>query len=309
MPVSSQQIGQVRAFNRDYTRRIGVLRDGLLDSPYSLTEVRVLYELAHRRGVGAAQLAADLDLDRGYLSRLLKRFGRAGLLRREASPADRRRQQLMLTAAGRKAFAPLERRSQQQVRQLLSGLDQHRLGAVLDAMQLIQSNFAGSAASAASQPIRFRAHRSGDIGWVIARHGELYASEFGWTDQFEALVAQIAAEFLQRFDATRERCWIAERAGRRLGCIFLVAAGRRTAKLRLLLVEPEARGAGLGRELIARCVQFARTAGYRRIVLWTQQSLLAARHLYIQAGFEKISQQPHHSFGHDLVGETWELKL
>jgi DNA-binding MarR family transcriptional regulator/N-acetylglutamate synthase-like GNAT family acetyltransferase len=306
MPVSARQIGLVRAFNRDYTRRIGVLRDGLLDSSYSLTEVRVMYELAHRRGVGAAQLAADLELDRGYLSRLLKRFERSGLLRREASIRDARRQHLGLTAAGRKAFAPLERRSQQQVRRMLSGLDRQRLHAVLDAMQAIQVNLTGSTPLAR---IRFRAHRPGDMGWVVARHGELYAAEFGWTEAFEALVARIAAEFVQKFDAARERCWIAERGGRRLGCIFLVAAGRRTAKLRLLLVEPEARGAGLGAELVTRCVRFARAAGYRRIVLWTQQSLSAARRLYIQAGFAKSAQQPHHSFGHDLVGETWELLL
>ena len=306
MPVSAHQISLVRAFNRDYTRRIGVVRDGLLDSAYSLTEVRVMYELAHRRGVGAAQLAADLELDRGYLSRLLKRFERAGLLRRQASSKDARRQHLALTAAGRKAFAPLERRSQQQVRRMLSGLDAVRRHVVLEAMQAIQMNFA------APQPpsrIGFRSQRTGDMGWVIARHGELYASEFGWNEEFEALVAKIAAEYVQKFDAARERCWIAERGGRRLGCIFLVAAGRRTAKLRLLLVEPEARGAGLGRELIARCVQFARAAGYRRIVLWTQQSLSAARRLYIQAGFAKTAERPHHSFGHDLVGETWELAL
>jgi DNA-binding MarR family transcriptional regulator/N-acetylglutamate synthase-like GNAT family acetyltransferase len=304
--VSPDDIGLVRAFNRDYTRRIGVLRDGLLDSPYSLTEVRVMYELAHRRGVGAAQLAADLELDRGYLSRLLKSFERAGLLRRKPSAKDARRQQLALTAAGRKAFAPLERRSQQQVRRMLSALDRMRRHAVLDAMQAIQLSLA------TPQPlsqIRFRSHRPGDMGWVIARHGELYAAQFGWTEEFEALVAQIAAEFVQKFDAGRERCWIAERAGLRLGCVFLVAAGRRTAKLRLLLVEPQARGAGLGRELITKCVQFAREAGYRRIVLWTQQSLAAARHLYIQAGFAKTSEQPHHSFGHDLVGESWELML
>jgi DNA-binding MarR family transcriptional regulator/N-acetylglutamate synthase-like GNAT family acetyltransferase len=306
MPVSAQQIGLVRAFNRDYTRRIGVLRDGLLDSAYSLTEVRVMYELAHRRGVGAAQLAADLDLDRGYLSRLLKRLERAGLLRRAVSAEDARRAHLALTAAGRRAFTPLERRSRQQVRRMLSGLDTPRLRAVLDAMQAIQTSFAGPQPPA---QLRFRSHRAGDMGWVIARHGELYASEFGWTQQFEALVAQIAAEFVRKFDGARERCWIAERGGRRLGCIFLMAAGRRTAKLRLLLVEPEARGAGLGRELIARCVQFARDAGYRRVVLWTQQSLSAARHLYLQAGFAKISERPHHSFGHDLVGETWELAL
>jgi DNA-binding MarR family transcriptional regulator/GNAT superfamily N-acetyltransferase len=306
MPVSARQIGQVRAFNRDYTRRIGVLRDGLLDSRYSLTEVRVMYELAHRRGVGAAQLAADLDLDRGYLSRLLKRFERSGLLRRKASLRDARRAHLGLTAAGRKAFAPLERRSQQQVRRMLSGLDRQRLHTVLGAMRAIQVNLAGAPPLSR---IRFRAHRPGDMGWVVARHGERYASEFGWTAQFEALVAQIAAEFVQKFDAARDRCWIAERGGRRLGCIFLVAAGRRTAKLRLLLVEPEARGAGLGRALIARCVRFARAAGYRRIVLWTQQNLSAARRLYIQAGFAKTAEQPHHSFGHDLVGETWELAI
>ena len=306
MPVSARQIGLVRAFNRDYTRRIGVLRDGLLGSPYSLTEVRVMYELAHRRGVGAAQLAADLDLDRGYLSRLLKRFERSGLLRREASIRDARRAHLGLTAAGRKAFAPLERRSQQQVRRMLAGLDRQRLHAVLDAMRAIQLNLAGPPPLSR---IRFRAHRPGDMGWVVARHGELYASEFGWTEAFEALVAQIAAEFVQKFDAARERCWIAERGGKRVGCIFLVAAGRRTAKLRLLLVEPQARGAGLGAELVAKCVRFARTAGYRRIVLWTQQSLSAARRLYIQAGFAKTAEQPHHSFGHDLVGETWELLL
>jgi DNA-binding MarR family transcriptional regulator/GNAT superfamily N-acetyltransferase len=306
MPVSARQIGLVRAFNRDYTRRIGVLRDGLLDSPYSLTEVRVMYELAHRRGVGAAQLAADLDLDRGYLSRLLKRFERSGLLRREASTRDARRAHLGLTAAGRKTFAPLERRSQQQVRRLLAGLDRQRLHTVLEAMQAIKLNLAGAPPLSR---IRFRAHRPGDMGWVVARHGELYASECGWTAQFEALVAQIAAEFVQKFDAARDRCWIAERGGRRLGCIFLVAAGRRTAKLRLLLVEPEARGAGLGGALIARCVRFARAAGYRRIVLWTQQNLSAARRLYIQAGFAKTAEQPHHSFGHDLVGESWELAL
>jgi DNA-binding MarR family transcriptional regulator/GNAT superfamily N-acetyltransferase len=306
MAVSPDDVGLVRAFNRDYTRRIGVLRHGLLDSPYSLTEVRVMYELAHRRGVGAAELAADLDLDRGYLSRLLKRFERRGLLRRQTSSTDARRQHLALTGRGRQVFAPLERRSQQQVRHMLSALEPTRRHVVLEAMLAIQLSFAER------QPLselHFRSHRPGDMGWVIARHGELYASQFGWNEQFEALVAQIAAEFLQQFDAGRERCWIAERAGRRLGCVFLVAAGRRTAKLRLLLVEPEARGAGLGRELIARGVQFARDAGYRRIVLWTQRSLSAARHLYIQAGFANTAAQPHHSFGHDLVGETWELKL
>jgi DNA-binding MarR family transcriptional regulator/N-acetylglutamate synthase-like GNAT family acetyltransferase len=311
MSVSPAEIDLVRAFNRDYTRRIGVLRDGLLDSPYSLTEVRVMYELAHRRGVGAAELAADLDLDRGYLSRLLKRFERAGLLQRTVSATDARRWHLALTAQGRKAFAPLERRSQRQMGQMLSALDPLRRRTVLDAMRSIQTSFAAPSSPQQRQelPIRFRSHRPGDMGWVIARHGELYAAQFGWNEQFEALVAGIAAEFLHKLDPRRERCWIAERAGQRLGCVFLVAAGRRTAKLRLLLVEPEARGAGLGRELTARCLQFARECGYRRVKLWTQQSLLAGRHVYIQAGFVKTSEQAHHSFGHDLVGETWELAL
>jgi DNA-binding MarR family transcriptional regulator/N-acetylglutamate synthase-like GNAT family acetyltransferase len=306
MSVSSADIGLLRAFNRDYTRRIGVLRAGLLDSRYSLTEARVLYELAHRSGVGAAELAADLGLDRGYLSRLLQRFERAGLLRREPSVNDARRQHLALTTSGRRAFAPLERRSRQQARHMLSALDPARRRTVLDAMQVIQ---AGLDTPLASSRIGFRSHRPGDLGWVVARHGELYAGQFGWNQQFEALVARIAAEFVQQFDPSRERCWIAERNGRRLGCVFLVAAGRRTAKLRLLLVEPDARGAGLGRELIARCVAFARAAGYRRVVLWTQQGLRAARHLYLQAGFAKTAQRPHHSFGHDLIGETWELRL
>jgi DNA-binding MarR family transcriptional regulator/GNAT superfamily N-acetyltransferase len=310
MSVSAAEIDLVRAFNRDYTRRIGVLRDGLLDSPYSLTEVRVMYELAHRRGVGAAELAADLDLDRGYLSRLLKRFERAGVLRRTLSVNDARRWHLALTARGRKAFAPLERRSQQQMRQMLSALDPPRRRTVLNAMRSIQTSFAAPSSQQRQQlPIRFRSHRPGDMGWVIARHGELYAAQFGWDVQFEALVARIAGQFLHKLDSSRERCWIAERAGQRLGCVFLVAAARRTARLRLLLVEPEARGAGLGRELITRCIEFARVAGYRRLKLWTQHSLSAARHLYIQAGFVKTSERPHHSFGHDLVGETWELAL
>ena len=311
MSASPAEIDLVRAFNRDYTRRIGVLRDGLLDSPYSLTEVRVMYELAHRRGVAAAELAADLDLDRGYLSRLLKRFERAGLLQRAASASDARRWHLALTAQGRKAFAPLERRSQRQMGQMLSALDPLRRQTVLDAMRSIQTSFAAPSSPQQRQqlPIRFRSHRTGDMGWVVARHGELYSAQFGWDEQFEGLVARIAAEFLQKLDPSRERCWIAERAGQRLGCVFIVAAGRHTARLRLLLVEPEARGAGLGRDLITLCIAFARAAGYRRVKLWTQHSLSAARHLYIQAGFVKTSEQSHRSFGHDLVGETWELAL
>jgi DNA-binding MarR family transcriptional regulator/N-acetylglutamate synthase-like GNAT family acetyltransferase len=306
MPIPSDQVAQVRAFNRDYTRRIGVLSEGLLHSPYSLTEVRVMYEIAHRAGTTAAELAEELNLDRGYLSRILKGFETKRLLARQASSDDGRRQHLRLTPAGKRVFAPLERRSQSQVRAMLSALDDHRRRAVLDAMTVIQTAFT---APATRSEVSFRSHRPGDMGWVVERHGHLYSQEYGWNEEFEALVAEITAEFIRKLDPSRERCWIGERDGRRLGCIFLVAKDSSTAKLRLLLVEPEARGLGLGRALVSECVRFARSAGYRRLVLWTQETLHAARHLYREAGFKRTAQEPHHSFGHDLVGETWELEL
>jgi DNA-binding MarR family transcriptional regulator/GNAT superfamily N-acetyltransferase len=359
MTISAGQIARVRAFNRDYTRRIGVLSEGLLASPYSLTEVRVMYEIAHRRNVTAGELANELDLDPGYLSRLLKGFETKKLLAREASAEDGRRQHLRLTPAGKRVFAPLERRSRAQVRAMLSALDEKRRGAVLEAMHVIHSAFDGSHApittarlnepashggqseatgvrlsqssSHGGQPnatgssglagkvgpdktlsadISFRPHRPGDMGWVVQRHGELYWQEYGWNEEFEVLVADVTVDFIRKLDATRERCWIAEREGRRLGCIFVVAKDATTAKLRLLLVEPEARGLGVGRALVAECVRFARAAGYQKIVLWTQENLVAARRLYSEAGFERTAQQPHQLFGgHDLVSETWELEL
>ena len=307
MPIPNEQIARVRAFNRDYTRRIGVLSQGLLDSPYSLTEVRVMYEIAHRPGIMAAQLADELGLDRGYLSRILKGFGAKGLLARVASAEDARRQYLRLTPAGRRVFAPLERRSQQQVRSMLSGLDGSRRQALLEAMSVIRCAF--SAAGRQQAKVSLRTHRPGDMGWVVERHGALYFREYGWNEEFEALVAGITAEFISKLDPARERCWIAQAHGRRLGCIFLVAGETGSARLRLLLVEPEARGLGLGGTLVTECVRFARAAGYERIVLWTQEHLAAARHLYERAGFRLISREPHRSFGHDLVGETWELLL
>lgn len=354
MTISAEQIARVRAFNRDYTCRIGVLSEGLLDSPYSLTEVRVMYEIAHREGLTAADLADDLNLDRGYLSRLLKGFESKKLLVRTASSEDGRRRLLRLTLAGMRAFEPLERRSQKQVGEMLTALDEEHRYAVLGAMEVIQNAFAGSqsgavakaaiamkAAGAAREPtvlkalpssdaaspnaapsekvrtpkpaagaeLIFRTHRVGDMGWVVQRHGELYHQEYGWNEEFEALVAEIVAEFVRKLDPTRERCWIAERNGCRLGCIFLVAKDASTAKLRLLLVERAARGFGVGRELVTECVRFAREAGYRRIVLWTQRNLDAARHLYSDAGFKRTAEEPHHSFGQHLVGETWELEL
>jgi DNA-binding MarR family transcriptional regulator/GNAT superfamily N-acetyltransferase len=361
MSISAAQIARVRAFNRDYTRRIGVLADGLLDSPYSLTEVRVMYEIAHRDGITAGELAEELDLDRGYLSRLLKGFETKRLLARQASQEDGRRQHLRLTPAGRRVFEPLERRSQEQVKAMLAGLDEDRRGAVLKAMEVIQSALGGkpepsgaaclregagrpsTASARAAAPARviasgqatsaqreadahgdrgalggareqgpaftLRTHQPGDMGWVVQRHGEVYFREYGWTEEFEALVAEITVEFVRKLDPARERCWIAEHNGQRVGCIFLVAKDATTAKLRLLLVEPEARGLGVGRTLVNECVKFAREAGYRQIVLWTQENLSAARHLYAQAGFQVTAREPHHSFGHDLVAETWELEL
>jgi DNA-binding MarR family transcriptional regulator/GNAT superfamily N-acetyltransferase len=306
MLIPTEQIEQVRAFNRDYTRRIGVLSRGLLDSPFSLTQVRVMYEIAHRPGVTAAELAGELSLDPGYLSRILQGFEGKRLLGRAAAGADRRRQHLRLTAAGQRVLAPLERRAQQQVRLLLEALDAPQRRALLAAMGTIRDAFTPPKAAG---EVSLRGHRPGDMGWVIERHGVLYSSEYGWNMQFEALVASITADFIRTFDPARERCWIAERDGRRAGCIFLVAGEAGTAKLRLLLVEPEARGLGLGGRLVSECVNFARTAGYARILLWTQSNLTAARHLYERAGFELTGREPHRSFGHELIAETWELSL
>ena len=303
----ARQIEAARRFNRFYTQRIGVLDEGLLESPFSLTEVRVMYELAHRRGVGAAELARELGLDKGYLSRILKRFRAKNWLAHSVADDDGRRHVLALTAPGRRAFAPLERRSQRQVRAMLAPLGAAQRQRVLDAMRTIEQDLVTNNESAAA--IVLRGHRPGDIGWVVQRHGELYAREYGWNEEFEALVAEIAAKFIRDLDTARERCWIAERDGVRLGCIFLVAQSKTTAKLRLLLVEPETRGHGLGKRLIDECIAFARKAGYRRIVLWTQDNLDAARHLYARAGFRKTGEEKHRSFGKDLIAQTWALNL
>jgi DNA-binding MarR family transcriptional regulator/GNAT superfamily N-acetyltransferase len=306
MQISSEQVEQVRAFNRDYTRRIGVLSQGLLGSSWSLTQVRVMYEIAHRPGITAGELAAGLGLDRGYLSRILKGFEGRRLLGRSASDADARRQHLRLTASGRRVLAPLERRARLEVRALLAGVEPSRREALLGAMSTIRDSFAPVAGTPV---VTLRAHRAGDMGWVVERHGALYFAEYGWNMEFEALVAAITAEFIRKFDPLRERCWIAERDGHRLGCIFLVAGEAATARLRLLLVEPSARGLGLGRRLVCECVDFARAAGYQRIVLWTQSNLTAARYLYERAGFRCTGRESHRSFGHALTAETWELEL
>ena len=305
--VDPSRIAAVRAFNRFYTKRIGVLQEGLLDSPFSLTEARVLYELAHREQPTAKLLGAELGLDAGYLSRLLRRLEVKRLVTRTQSKTDGRESLLALTPRGRDAFSALDRRSARAVRSLLarcSAAEQRRL---VDAMGTIQSVLDAEHTSPAH--IRLRPHSAGDIGWVIARHGALYAQEHGYDASFEALVGEIAARFLRQFDADRERCWIAECDGEPVGSVFLVRKSARVAKLRLLLVESHARGLGVGSQLVAACIDFARSAGYRKITLWTQRGLDAARRIYEKAGFRLVKEVPHRSFGHDLVAQTWELAL
>jgi len=302
-----QRVKAMRRFNRFYTKRIGVLHEGLLGSPYSLTEVRVLYELAHRDKPTAAELSKELGVDPGYLSRILRSFQKRGLITKARSEADGRQSHLSLTARGRKAFAPLDRRSHDEIQAMLidlSATDQHRL---VQAMQTIETVL-GSPREP-KVPFLLRPHQPGDMGWVIHRHGALYAQEYGWDETFEALVAEIGAKFLREFDPKRERCWIAEREGEIVGSVFLVKKSPTVAKLRLMYVEPKARGLGIGKRLVEECMRFARQVGYRKITLWTNSVLLAARHIYQKAGFRLVHEERHHSFGHDLIGETWELKL
>jgi len=301
------RVAAVRGFNRFYTQKIGVLSEGLLDSRFSLTEARVLYELANRDRPTATALCRDLGLDAGYLSRILRRFEQGGLLARAASKDDGRQSLLALTAKGRAAFAPLDGRSRQEIGALMGELgpfDQARLVAAMATIERLLG--AGLQSNA---PYILRPHRPGDMGWIVHRHGALYAQEYGWDERFEALVAEIVAKFIARFDPKTERCWIAERDGEIIGSVFLVKKSKTVAKLRLLLVEPSARGLGLGSRLVEECLRFARQAGYRKITLWTNDILHAARHIYVKAGFRKVGSERHHSFGHDLVGETWELTL
>jgi DNA-binding MarR family transcriptional regulator/N-acetylglutamate synthase-like GNAT family acetyltransferase len=303
-------VDAVRAFNRFYTRHIGVLGERHLESPFSLTEMRVLYELAHRDAPAAAELGRDLGLDAGYLSRILRRFESRGFVGRRPSPADARQSLLQLTRKGRAAFAPLEARARDEVGTLLERVpsaDRHK---VVDAMSTIERLLGAPRQDAVRAPYMLRAHQPGDMGWVIHRHGALYAKEWGYNEKFEALVARICADFLEHFDPSGERCWIAERAEAIVGSVFLVRKSKTVAKLRLLLVEPSARGLGIGRRLIDECIRFARQAGYRRMTLWTQSDLDAARRLYQQAGFRCVHRKRHDSFGRkNLVAETWDLTL
>ena len=304
---ANQKIDAVRGFNRFYTRQIGVLREGLLQSPFSLTEARVLYEIAHRPQPTATELCQELGLDAGYLSRILSKFEKSGLVSRSASRSDGRRILLKLSAKGRRTFATLDIRQRGEVASMLRPISPAGQSELVQAMQRIESLLGGRSES---RPYVLRAHQPGDMGWVIHRHGALYAQEYGYDEQFEALVAEIAARFIQNFDAKRERCWIAEKGGGIVGSVFLVKESKTVAKLRLLLVEPSARGLGIGKRLVDECIRFARQAGYRKIVLWTQSELPAARHVYQQAGFRLVEEKPHRSWGReDLVSEIWELDL
>jgi DNA-binding MarR family transcriptional regulator/GNAT superfamily N-acetyltransferase len=312
MPATStgdleQRVGAVRRFNRIYTKRIGVLQDGFLQTPFSLAEARVLYELSRREKATATEIAAELGLDHGYLSRILRGFGERALVVKTAAPNDRRQSLLSLTVKGRMAFAPLDQGSQNQVADMigkLSAADQER---VVAAMHTIESLLAETCP--ADIPYILRPPRSGDMGWIVSRHGALYGEEYGWDERLEALCAEIVAAFVRNFDAKRERCWIAERDGENVGSILLVKDTEEIARLRLLLVEPKARGLGIGARLVEECVRFAREARYKKITLWTHSVLTAARHIYEQAGFKLIDSSKHNEFGKVLVGETWDLDL
>jgi DNA-binding MarR family transcriptional regulator/GNAT superfamily N-acetyltransferase len=306
------RLAAVRRFNRLYTQQIGVLDEGLLRSPFSLSEARVLYELAHRDGPTATELGKALGLDPGYLSRILRRFKLRGLIRSATSHADARQNVLALTRKGEKAFASLDNRAHEEIAVLLRDLtagEQRRLVEAMSTIEQLLTAKTAPSATIAKASYVIRPHQPGDMGWVVHRHGVLYAQEYGWDERFEALVAGVVAKFIEQFDPKRERCWIAERDGEILGSIFLVQQSKSVAKLRLLFVEPSARGLGIGRRLVSECLRFARQAGYRKITLWTNSVLHAARHLYEEAGFTLVHTEKHNGFGPDLVSETWELEL
>jgi DNA-binding MarR family transcriptional regulator/N-acetylglutamate synthase-like GNAT family acetyltransferase len=304
---SDNQVAAIRAFNRFYTRKLGVLDQHLMQSPYSLSEARVLYELAHRDDPSAKEIGTELGLDAGYLSRIVQNFDENGLITRTPLASDRRQYRLALTAKGRQASAKLERSSQDEVGAMLAALPRGGSQKLVSAMAEIE-RLLGETSKSSPRAI-LRGHRPGDMGWVVQSHGALYASEYGFDSSFEALVAEIAGKFLTSFDASREHCWIAELDGIPVGSVFLVKHTDDIAKLRLLLVDPAGRGQKLGKRLVAECIAFAKACGYRRMTLWTQSILVAARKIYQDAGFAPVASEPHRSFGQSLTGETWEREL
>lgn len=306
-PSFDDRVATVRRFNRFYTRQIGLLEEGLLKTPFSLTEARVLYELAHRDGPTATELGRDLGLDAGYLSRILRGFADRGLIVRTPSQDDGRQSLIALTPDGRAAFAPLDARSRAEIGAMLTKLAPAAQRRLVAAMRTIEDLTGERPAD--RPPYVLRPHRPGDMGWITMAHGRLYAEEYGWDTTFEALVAEIVAQFIKTFDPAREHCWIAEIDGDPVGSVFVVRKTDEIAKLRLLLIDPKARGLGIGVRLVDECLRFARERGYRSMTLWTQSILTAARGIYRRAGFRLVAEEPHDSFGARLVGETWEREL
>jgi len=308
---AQEPIAAVRRFNRFYTRQIGVLRKTYLDSPYSLGEMRVLYEIANGDAVTAKDIGSTLDLDAGYLSRVLRNFEKRGLITRKASENDGRQSNLALTARGRQTFAPAEKRSQRDVADMLGKLEPRDQSHLVSAMETIEKLLGEPAPEKSREPAYIlRAPRFGDFGWIVSRHAVLYAQEYGWVEPFEGLCAQIVADFVNNYDPTCERCWIAEMNGENVGCVMLVKDDvPGVARLRLLLVDPKARGLKLGTRLVDECVNFARAGGYRKMTLWTHSILTAARRTYEKAGFTLTSSEPRHTWGKDVVAEFWDMEL
>ena len=305
----SEQVERMRRFNRFYTHKIGLLEGGKLYDPFSLTETRVLYEIAHRDRVTASDLVRDFGIDAGYLSRMLRGFEKQGLVARKAAKEDARQSILGLTAAGRKAFAPQEDVSRRVLSPLVERLPAADRARLVEAMDTI-TQLLSEEPPAVKAGFTLRPHRPGDIGWMVQKHGELYTAEYGWDSTFEALAAEVGMQFLRDFDPQWENAWIAELdSGERVGCVFLIRKSTAVAKLRVLIVDPKARGLGVGKALVNACIDFARAKGYRKITLWTNSVLLAARGIYEKTGFKLVHSETHQSFGQTLVGETWELRL
>ena len=301
-------IGAVRHFNRFYTKQIGALNEGLLESPFTLTEARIIYELANRERPTATDLGNELGIDAGYLSRTLRALETRKVITRKTSSTDARQSVVGLSAKGRKEFESLDRLSRNQIEEILNELSPSEQKRLLSAMTLIESTLAKNKVDETYSYV-LRQPEPGDMGWVVQSNGTLYAQEYGWDENYEALVAQIVADFVKNIDPKKERCWIAEKDGENVGSVFLVKESDEVARLRLLIVDPKARGLGIGKRLVDECTRFARRAGYKKITLWTNSVLLAARSIYQKAGYELAKSESHHSFGHDLVGETWELTL
>jgi DNA-binding MarR family transcriptional regulator/GNAT superfamily N-acetyltransferase len=303
---ADRTVAAIRDFNRFYTRKIGLV-DGTASSPFSLAEARVLFELARLEKPTATEIRKELGLDAGYMSRILGEFERQELITRERTAGDERQKTLSLTAKGRRAFAPLDERSSRQMAEMVESLSAGGRKQLVEAAQAIQRLLGGK--PRAETPYLLREHQPGDLGWIVHRQALLYAEEYGWDGTYEALAAEIVAQFIRHCDPKRERCWVAEKDGARVGAVLVAKASEEIAKLRLLHVEAEARGLGIGKRLVEECIRFSRRAGYRKLTLWTQSILHAARHIYQEAGFDVVHSEQHHSFGKDLTAETWELNL